>query len=84
MLKRSYCNIKKNYAEKRTYLIFMRGTEEVIDNNNSCQWMKKGYVKKETEALGMAAQDQSLQTRWVKRYINRTNFFNLLKNGWKC
>ena len=26
---------KENYAEKRTYLIFMRGTEEVIDNNDS-------------------------------------------------
>ena len=34
--------------------------------------MKKRYLKKETEELIMAAQDQSLQTRWVKHYINRT------------
>ena len=34
--------------------------------------MKKGYLKKETEGLIMAAQDQPLRTRWVKHYIDRT------------
>ena len=33
---------------------------------------KKGYLRKESEGLIMAAQDQSLQTRWVKHYIDRT------------
>ena len=64
---------KVNYAQKRTHSAFMRGTEDVRDNN-SWLWMKKGYLKKETELLIMAAQDQSLQTRWVKRCINRTTY----------
>ena len=33
---------------------------------------KKGYLKKKTERLIMAAQDQPLQTGWVKHYIYRT------------
>ena len=31
------------------------------------------YLKKETEELIMAAQDQSLRTRWVKHYRDRTD-----------
>ena len=63
---------KENYAKKRMHSAFMRGTKEVRDESNSWLWMKKGYLKKETEGLIMAAQDQSLQTRWVKHYIDRT------------
>ena len=59
--------LKENYAQKRMRSAFMRGTEEVRDNNNSWLWMKKGYLKKEIEGLIMAAQDQSFQTRWVHR-----------------
>ena len=33
---------------------------------------KKDIWKKETEGLIMAAQDQSLRTKWVKHYIDRT------------
>ena len=32
---------------------------------------KKKDVKKENEGLIMAAQDQSLRTRWVKHYTGR-------------
>ena len=62
---------KKNYAQKRMHSAFMRGTEEVRGDNNSWLWMKKGYLKKEIEELIMAAEDQLLQTRWVKHYIDR-------------
>ena len=34
--------------------------------------MKKEYLKRETEGLIMAAQDQSLRARWVKYYIDRS------------
>ena len=34
--------------------------------------MKNGYLKKETEGLIMAAQDQSLQIRWVQHYTDKT------------
>ena len=33
---------KENLARKRMHSAFMRGTEEVRDNNNSWLWMKKG------------------------------------------
>ena len=49
MLKCSYCNNAKKIAQKRRHSAFMRGTEEVRDDNNSWLWMKKGYLKKETE-----------------------------------
>lgn len=44
---------------------FMRGTEEVRNENNGWLWMKKGYPKKKTEGLIQATQNQSLQTRWM-------------------
>ena len=63
---------KENYDRKRMYSVFMRGTEEVTDGNNSWLRMKKRHLKKGTGVLVMAAQDQSLQTRWIKHYIDRT------------
>lgn len=32
---------KENYAQKRMHSTFMRGTEEVWDDNNSGPWIKK-------------------------------------------
>ena len=46
VLKRSYFNNKKNYAQKRMHSAFMRDTEEGRDDNNSWLWMGKGYLKK--------------------------------------
>ena len=57
---------KENYAQKRIYSAFMRGTEEVRDDTNNWFWMKE-------QELFMAEQDQLLQTRWVKHSIDRTN-----------
>ena len=54
---------KESYALKRMHSPFMRCTEEVRDDSNSWLWMKKGYLKKETQGLIMTAQDQSFQTR---------------------
>ena len=50
----------------------MRDTEEVRNDRNSWLWMKKVYLKKEIKGLIMATQDQSLRTRCVKHYIDRT------------
>ena len=62
---------KENYAQPRIHSPFVRGTEKVRDDNNWL-WIKKIFPEKETEGLVMAAQDQSLRTRWVKHYIYRT------------
>ena len=37
--------------------------------------MKKGYLKKKTEELKMAKQDQSFRTRWVKYFVDRITDF---------
>ena len=37
----------------------------------SWTWLKKGYLKKETEGMIMAAQDQAIRTRWVQKNIDR-------------
>ena len=37
----------------------------------SWTWLKKGYLKKETEGMIMAAQDQANRTRWVQKNIDR-------------
>ena len=50
----------------------MRDTEEVRNDRNSWLWMKKVYLKKEIKGLIMATQDQSLRTRCIKHYIDRT------------
>ena len=38
------------------------------DDKNSWLWLRKGYLKKETEGLLLAAQDQALRTRWIMKY----------------
>ena len=34
-------------------------------------WLKKGYLKKETEGLIVAAQDQALRRKWIRRNIDK-------------
>ena len=60
MLKQLLQQHKEKYAMKRMHPAFMRRTEEVRDDNSSWLWLQKGYLKKETEGLTLAAQDQSL------------------------
>lgn len=66
---------------------FMRGTEEVRNENNGWLWMKKGYPKKKTEGLIQATQNQSLQTRWMNTtQVEQLILWNekCLKNVWTC
>ena len=42
---------KEIYPQKRVHCAFMRGTEKVIDDNNSYLWVKEKHLKKETEGL---------------------------------
>ena len=50
---------------------FVRQTEEIL-GNKSWFWLKKGSVKKETESLIMAAQEQALATNLMKARIYQT------------
>ena len=50
---------------------FVRQTEEIW-GNKSWLWLKKGSVKRETESLIMAAQEQALATNLMKAKIYQT------------
>ena len=41
------------------------------DDKNSWLWLRKGYLKKETEGLLLAAHDQALRTRWIMKNIDK-------------
>lgn len=49
---------------------FLRSTEDVRDSL-SWDWLKGGILKKKTEGLLTAAQDQALQTNYIKNKIDR-------------
>ena len=50
---------------------FVRQTEEIL-GNESWLWLKKGSVKRETESLIMAAQEQAFATNLMKARIYQT------------
>ena len=59
------------YESKNLHGAFERKTKEIKDSVESWTWLKKGYLKKETEGMLMAAQDQAIRTRWVQKNIDR-------------
>ena len=61
---------KLNWRSKKLHGQFVRQTESFIDEDESNQWLIDGYMKKETESLLMAAQEQSLRTRKIMHDID--------------
>ena len=59
------------YENKNLHGAFERKTKEIKDSVESWTWLKKGYFKKETEGMIMAAQDQAIRTRWVQKNIDK-------------
>ena len=64
---------RQRYEEKVLHGQFERATKEVKDQKGSWLWLNKGYLKKETEGLLIAAQDQALRTNWIRRNIDKEN-----------
>eukprot|EP00795_Rhopilema_esculentum_P013890 gene13890-biopygen3805 len=62
---------EEKYYNKSLHSAFLRETEEVRDDDNSWLWVKKGYLKKETEGLIMAAQGQAIRTNWIRHNIDK-------------
>ena len=54
------------YGSKALPGQFQKNTEKV-KGNKSWNWLKKGYLKKETESTIIAAQDQALYTRNMRK-----------------
>ena len=51
---------------------FLRQTGD-LSSNDTWQWLQTGELKKETEEMVMAAQEQALKTRYIQRAIDGTN-----------
>jgi hypothetical protein len=63
----------KKWKEKKLHGQYWRETEDIVDPVESVQWLIDGYLKKETESLIMAAQEQSLRTRKIMHDIDHRN-----------
>ena len=61
---------KESYNQKVLHGQFYKNTEKVRDPL-TWDWLKKGYLKKETEGMIMAAQDQALRTRYIRKEIDK-------------
>ena len=66
--KRLAIEIKKEMENMKLHGQFERDTKE-IKGSESWNWLSKGNLKRETENLLMAAQEQALNTNSVKRNI---------------
>ena len=62
----------RNYKEKALHGQFYRKTEEDRDES-SWDWLKRGKLKKETEGMLMAAQDQALRTNAIKSRVDKAD-----------
>ena len=58
----------KQWKEKQLRGKFIRETEEVSEE--TWGWIRKGYLKKETEVLIFEAQEQALRTYWISKSID--------------
>ena len=63
--------------EKQLHGYFNRQTQE-ISHQKIWTWLRKGNLKRETESLIIAAQDNAIRTNYIKAKIDRTQ-----QNG-KC
>ncbi|XP_063599498.1 uncharacterized protein LOC134775819 [Penaeus indicus] len=62
----------ERYKAKELHGKFIRDTEDGR-HGLTWDWLKKGIIKKETEGLIMAAQDQALRTNAIKKYIYKAD-----------
>ena len=62
----------EEWQNKTMYGQFLRLNKD-LSSNDTWQWLQRGELKKETEGMIMAAQDQALRTRYIQRAIDGTN-----------
>ena len=60
----------ENYKQKTLHGKFYTNTQEGRDDC-TWTWLCKGDLKKETEGMLMAAQDQALRTRYIRKIIDK-------------
>ena len=64
-------NRKAQLMENRLHCQFLRDTEEIADEK-SWNWIRNGHLKRETESLIIAAQDQAIRKNVIKAKIDKT------------
>ena len=64
----------EDWQNKPMHGQFLRQTKD-LSSNDTWQWLQRGELKKETEGMIMAAQDQALRTRCIQRAIDGTNIY---------
>ena len=67
----------QEWKEKPLYGQFARQGEEQR-SEETWTWLKEGKLKRETEALIIAAQDQAIRTNYIKTMVDKS------QNGLKC
>ena len=62
---------KQKWEEKQLYGYFKRQIEEVA-HEKTWTWLRKGNLKRETESLIIAAQNNAIRTNYIKAKIDKT------------
>ena len=61
---------KASFEETKLHAVLFEETKEIRDEKDIWLWLRKGVLKKETEGLILAAQEQALRVNWIKRMID--------------
>ena len=64
----------KEWQSKPMHGQFLRQTKD-LSSNDTWQWLQRGELKKKTEGMIMATQNQALSTRYIQRAIDGNNIF---------
>ena len=62
----------RDWKEKALHGEFVRQTADVA-GEDSWRWLRNGFLKKETEGLILASQEQALRTNSIKHSIDKTS-----------
>ena len=66
-------NRQERWQNKALHGQYLNDTDGKTDCEITWNWLKNGYLKKETEGFIMAAQDQAIRTNAIKAMINKTS-----------
>ena len=66
-------NRQERWQNKALHGQYLKDTDGKTDCEITWNWLKNGYLKKETEGFIMAAQDQAIRTNAIKAKIDKTS-----------
>ena len=66
-------NCQERWQNKALHGQYLNDTDGKTDCEITWNWLKNGYLKKETEGIIMAAQDQAIGTNPIKAKIDKTS-----------